>query len=321
MDSALTVGSHRTGCKREPSKGLQDLNATRPAVALPLEILVAIFLHLQLSIRGVEWRYGIVPGWVRVTHVCRRWREAAISAAALWTEIQSLGRNWTYIFMERAKNAPLCISQDCLYMEETCEMLPTPLDIVNRLSQMRILELYGPYDVFLPVINQLHKPAPRLESLAMMMESDNLQAGQIAEAVPGCLLGGDCPSLRKLQLRDIFFQWNDFCFSNLHTLELGYIPPEPYQWDRDRRQPTPPALLAILADIPNLKSLTLENAMYMPANEAHMRLSTPITLPHLESFELVHRSGRISLVKVYKPVVRACKVYKHRNVTSGLWGI
>ena len=45
--------------------------------SLASEILLLIFLHLKATDRS----------WIRLTHVCRRWRLLAISTPTMWTKI------------------------------------------------------------------------------------------------------------------------------------------------------------------------------------------------------------------------------------------
>lgn len=48
--------------------------------------------------------YYTHSAWIAVTHVCRRWRAAALNYSSLWTTIntETLGNGWVKAFMERS---------------------------------------------------------------------------------------------------------------------------------------------------------------------------------------------------------------------------
>lgn len=66
-------------------------SVTTPISRLPDELLVEIFLRYRsLWDRHRTFTRGEdIPhyGWIRITHVCRRWREVATNAPLLWTDI------------------------------------------------------------------------------------------------------------------------------------------------------------------------------------------------------------------------------------------
>ncbi|VDC00455.1 unnamed protein product [Peniophora sp. CBMAI 1063] len=69
------------------------LNALNRVVSLPAEVLESIFLAVQLTGRtsattdpvNRDWSHE--SEWILVTHVCRRWRQIALSYPSLWTDI------------------------------------------------------------------------------------------------------------------------------------------------------------------------------------------------------------------------------------------
>ena len=80
---------------------------TPPAASnLPIELLHLIFGYctefVDLSV-GLLFR--ACPAWVVVTHVCSRWRAAALNYSSLWTLINNdtLGKRWIKAFMERSR--------------------------------------------------------------------------------------------------------------------------------------------------------------------------------------------------------------------------
>lgn len=79
-------------------------NVLNTASNLPVELLQLIFSYYtefkDLSVGS----YHACPAWITVTHVCRRWRAAALNYSSLWTVINNdtLGKGWIKIFMERS---------------------------------------------------------------------------------------------------------------------------------------------------------------------------------------------------------------------------
>ncbi|KAH9056359.1 hypothetical protein EDB87DRAFT_1637459 [Lactarius vividus] len=95
-----------------------SLNSDSPAVALPTEILHAIFLcSLRLADLRVELFSNTAshlypPNWVAITQVCRRWRYVALGFKQLWTTITlDLSPKWIIAFLQRSSYAPtqICI--------------------------------------------------------------------------------------------------------------------------------------------------------------------------------------------------------------------
>ncbi|TFY71675.1 hypothetical protein EVG20_g1337 [Dentipellis fragilis] len=132
----------------------EDFNRARPVVALPPEILVLIFMSLQLEAPPYRKKAWMRLIWVRVTHVCRRWREVAISSAIIWTHISDLGDNWTRIF----------VSALGMHCSE---------NIANNLYRMRVLDISGAHDSMLSLVDRLHIAAPLLEVLPVGISTDD----------------------------------------------------------------------------------------------------------------------------------------------------
>ena len=82
-------------------------NALAPILKLPLDLLTTIFLFFPAKNFTDE-----SPTWLRITHVCRRWREAAIGCALMWTNIMFDPPPWTTIMLARSRGAPLVIEAD-----------------------------------------------------------------------------------------------------------------------------------------------------------------------------------------------------------------
>src|ERR1700733_8430654 len=84
-------------------------NALVPISLLPPEILARVF-HLLVH---EEWPLAGLRnlGWIKVTHVCRHWRQIALDHSTLWGKIWGtpINAKWISEMLARAKNAPLDI--------------------------------------------------------------------------------------------------------------------------------------------------------------------------------------------------------------------
>ncbi|TFY67018.1 hypothetical protein EVG20_g4088 [Dentipellis fragilis] len=165
MASALVVGGpRRPAGKCEPTQELEELNATRAAVSLPLEILVLIFSNLLSSSPPTRKGAGTELGWIRPPFYGQGSPTSDLSGQ------ESL---------ERAGNAPLCLDR----YEANSDTSPPVEDIASRLAQMRVLPIIGLHDILRPLVDRLHGPAPRLESLEVEIrdEEDEAQDHPICE--------------------------------------------------------------------------------------------------------------------------------------------
>lgn len=93
--------------------------------ALPPELLLPI---IKGATEGVD-TVGInpVPGYTTLSHVCRRWREIAVTCQDLWAVIPQKNCSWTELCLSRCTSAPLVL------------LFPLPL------APMAVLEMTYPH--------------------------------------------------------------------------------------------------------------------------------------------------------------------------------
>ncbi|KAI0316917.1 hypothetical protein OF83DRAFT_1059563, partial [Amylostereum chailletii] len=91
-------------------------NALAPVHTLPSEILLKIFGQLSVDWaprkgNGSRGEPSFVLGWIRVTHVCRHWREVALFAPTLWSDVkvESYSYPWIEEVVRRSGTAPLSL--------------------------------------------------------------------------------------------------------------------------------------------------------------------------------------------------------------------
>ncbi|KAI0302943.1 hypothetical protein BC826DRAFT_883574, partial [Russula brevipes] len=84
-------------------------NERAPISQLPVEILIQVFSYYAASDRHPHVRFRTPPQWLAVTHVCQRWRDAALTCPSLWVDMISTNFRWTEEMLERSRDLPIHI--------------------------------------------------------------------------------------------------------------------------------------------------------------------------------------------------------------------
>ncbi|KAF8959455.1 hypothetical protein BDZ97DRAFT_1838166 [Flammula alnicola] len=84
---------------------------------LPLELFSAIFSIFQRETGAWSFERGSNLEWIKVTHICRKWREMAINSPNLWTRIPFDRPRWTTEMLTRSRTDTLIVNDhlDSLY--------------------------------------------------------------------------------------------------------------------------------------------------------------------------------------------------------------
>ena len=245
-------------------------NTLAPISRLPFEILTTIFAILS----ELAWNERSVPlEWIRVAHVCRRWREAALDYPRFWSHIDftkltpaGLGE-----ILARAKMAPLHLEADVgRWLFKPAEALGTQLEA--HISHTRHLSISGNFET---VLAQLLSSAPTLESLSLSRGSRSFYA-----IIPDNFFNRNAPKLTSLELEMCDISWNSPLFKGLRNLQIHDIPMD--------ARPKLEDWLDALNEMPNLKTLSLQNAIPLapPASPFITEPSRTITLPFLTRFNI-----------------------------------
>src|SRR5712672_1138819 len=153
-----TVDQDIDAAKRLILSILTRRNMLIPISILPAEILARIF---HFSVAGASFLRSNRPGWVSVTHVCRRWRQIALDDSTLWTRFSTSprSRDWIAERLSRARNAPLIIEVDAMMRKDTISLF-TP-----HISHTRELYLHNITSIHFSAIMQeiSTQKAPALE--------------------------------------------------------------------------------------------------------------------------------------------------------------
>ncbi|KAI0047350.1 hypothetical protein FA95DRAFT_1606148 [Auriscalpium vulgare] len=261
-------------------------NARALIACLPVEILAHIFSFIAASPSSPHTHVSTPPPWLAVTHVCQRWRHAALTFPRLWSTPLTSNRAWTREMLLRSRSAPIHIiaNRDL----STPEVYPKPealsmaLAHVNRAVRIE-LHTNNVHKSIKPLAQQ---DTPLLESLAI--EERKLRYNLLSEAV---LLDWNAPKLSDLIVRRINLVWPCRLIQpNLVHLELAHF--------RFRHFPTMQELRSALRPLVRLETLILDNALPMqPSDSSVVSIGAAaagtqrIFLPALKRLKLVASTG------------------------------
>ncbi|KAA1470087.1 hypothetical protein DENSPDRAFT_670365 [Dentipellis sp. KUC8613] len=263
-------------------------NSTLPVVSLPVEILTIIIFHVMerdiLYARDIGWHQRHKReslGWIKMTHVCRRWRQVALATPLLWRNVVWLRADGMETMLHRAARAPLRV------------------DLVVNLSKFRHR------------LAPLQNACSRLQALSLEAFRDTrMSRWKSVALIPHSLLCEARDSMQHLSLKSVYCDWGRLCFPAMVSLKLsygGWIGFRPH----DHHIPTVSTLASVLATMPKLQTLHLSNAISPKSlKKDSMTPSTRIPLPRLSELE-VHESNdfnRCTLLLRYLAVPREAKV-------------
>ncbi|KAH9891340.1 hypothetical protein C8Q73DRAFT_703845 [Cubamyces lactineus] len=272
-----------------------QLNLLSPTARLPLEILVQCFEHVMsyvLSTRGSSFQgrrdihqFPFRP-LITITHVCKRWREVALSTSALWTCIDDERPAQMEAFLARSQHTPIRLHLT------TKDLLRTALVLNTHASRMRRLDLtIHPNASFIPPILQFEaplleclticselNPPPPLEHFTMLLFRKR-QVNLLALALVGLgpWLPGNCfPQLTHLHLSRFLYQGRaenntphlKQLLSNTPSLQYLHVGGFGYDitLEADGRDVIP---------LPALRDLTFTDSMFLPTLHLFAMLDLP----------------------------------------------
>ena len=214
-------------------------------------------------------------GLIRLTHVCRGWREILTSRPLLWSHLDCMNVGRTKLYIERSKRCPLEISlrqaRYTFYREEAFALT------VPHIARLRTLSVSGKPTKVLPVlVKHFSRPVPLLDTLRI-----SLVCGQ-APISSGKLFNS---SLHELSLTGVTMPlpWGDL--SNLTTFSLRQVPGDKIFVTQ---------LLDFFESVPNLRHIQLHNSI---PNSSDAPFGRVVPLPHLKELSIVAQPAHSVLLK------------------------
>ena len=277
---------------------ISRLNALAPISRLPPETLAIIFTFLSAS----AWHEAAIHlEWIRVAHVCHRWRETALNYPRFWSHINfskltpaDMGE-----ILARAKMAPL-------YLEGEVGMWNAALvDAFERQLEAHIfhtrhLSLSG---FFKTALARLSSSAPTLESLSFSHHPPLYGLSPVI--IPDNLLNCTAPNLTSLKLEYCDISWKSPLLKGLRILEIANL--------SAKAMPKLNDWLDALNDMPQLKELSLEHATPLAPPADPLILRT-VTLPSLTNFHIGASANDCALALAH--LVLPALTWLHVDVVS-----
>ncbi|KAI0314831.1 hypothetical protein OF83DRAFT_409395 [Amylostereum chailletii] len=266
------------------------LNADAPVSRLSADVLAIIFdiaaLDSPTCANPPHARHTYDLGWIRLTHVSRRWREAALGRAGLWTTINlsQQSARCSAEMLKRSRDAPLVLSYIAPPPEPDHLLRPIVLQQVLRFHpRCRELHLQADYDVVEDTLDAVSHPS--LSSLHL----ENTEQGADTPLLPAHLFS-DAPALTSLSLHGFIIPWGAPVLSQLTRLELRVDPNSCLQLV------TVAQLNALFQRMSNVHQIFLDNVypmdMYPDPASSSSSLSLSDVLVHLPaSLAHIHVGG------------------------------
>jgi hypothetical protein len=261
---------------------LAHRNTLVPISVLPPEILTRVFHFLVLEGPPFSGK-----PWIRVTHVCRRWRQVAIDDSSLWARIWGILTNtkWISEMLARAKNAPLEIELDDVGRSSPEALLMIP----PHLSHTRQLRLHSLSMSHSGDIQEIFsREAPALEHLELTANRTVFSPDTFPDTRGNTLFKGHTPRLRTFSLSRVVIPWSLVPRGQLTMLKFAG-PHEDVVSPGDLNE-----LIDLLVNCPELEVLELESCLPSQLTEFTEFAHGPtIHLPHLSRLRLRGSTSRI----------------------------
>ncbi|OJT15012.1 hypothetical protein TRAPUB_8455 [Trametes pubescens] len=184
---------------------------------LPPEVLIQVFEH------AVEADIATNSHLIRITHVCRYWRDLAVHSPALWTDIALRHPVAVKAFLARSKGLPLriCIDMNTTFFsaitkETLTQTLQTLLAQSRRTLTLKIDHM--PPFGFDWVMKGIAGAAPQLEMLVIKRRLPVFVV--VPEARPRPVVDG-MPKLRSLTISGSALHWLPKAPNSLTEIELN----------------------------------------------------------------------------------------------------
>ncbi|KAI0301959.1 hypothetical protein B0F90DRAFT_270533 [Multifurca ochricompacta] len=253
---------------------------------LPVEILIQIFSYHPASDRHPHVRHRAPPPWLTVTHVCQRWRNAAISCPFLWVDIISTNIRWAEEMLKRSRDVPIHITvDDGGNTQRPCEVGTAHL-LFSKIYRAQSLVMTCVHEIFacMPVLFEA-EGAPLLQELFLT----NFHPSDSLDLVARSLFNGRTPNLQLLSLYRCRILWSSpLLQSDLIYLSISHILPD--------HRPHMQQVLEVLKRFTRLECLQLDEALPIHISSPNDSIITLLSverlaLTHLRFFSLCARSA------------------------------
>lgn len=263
-----------------------------PINKFPVEILAKIFGMVAWSVPDAQ---GGVIARMRLTWVCKQWREVAVNNRSLWSSIWFNDRfpyTRSLLFLDRAGSAPLDIRlnehiryfvsrgdpAEELSAERTRFVMGKILAKADQIRRLFILvENWPGMLVAQEMLQNAPRPMSQLQHLELhrtgRFDSTAMDIDPNPFSNPTVLSGRIIPALTHLTLNGTHIDWQNSSLSNLTTLDL--------RRNSVRGMPPIHVFLDVLRASPRLHKLCLDGAAPAPPNETPAENMSPVVFANL----------------------------------------
>ncbi|THH12203.1 hypothetical protein EW146_g7780 [Bondarzewia mesenterica] len=300
---------------------LSTLNTRRNALLLicrlPSEVLAHVFeFCLTYEVPGARWMFRIsgrarsTLGWIKVTHVCRKWRQVSLENPSLWRNITShLGVAWMEEMLRRSKSSLINIRE--IYHLSTIMLESIPVS--RHLSHLRTLCIHATPDDIQPFLKSLTSSAPFLENLELACVR-NRQSNSRRRAVvilPTDIFSNSLPRLNNLTITGLCFPFSVTPLRSLVHLKVIFpdtgvllpVPDAPAEATSELRLKLA-QFLDTLKEMPELEVLELKDAVPVP----------PSTSLHLPSVTQIVPLTHLTLLALTGPALHCVNLIRSLRI-------
>lgn len=224
-------------------------------------------------------------GWIRLAHVCRRWRDIALRTPSLWTHLKVTSAEGADAFLERCGSSPIHVEGSMTAESfESAEGRVAWRRVFEEAHHMASLHVSfdEDFDKFPAEVGLGYPDFPRLKSLKLLRHGDNPD--------PVTILPRFIRSDQRFEGLEEF-QATNYCLSltaplfigckNLTGLSLSGFRDKDVTWE---------TLFDMLGRFPQLQRLTLRQGLPVKhlgsSNSLPVLLSGPISLPYLQELDV-----------------------------------
>ncbi|TFK68651.1 hypothetical protein BDN72DRAFT_897982 [Pluteus cervinus] len=237
---------------------LEERNEWTPAGRLAPEILVEIFSYLQREWDGWNRKF---PFLLKLTHVSRRWRAAAITCPSLWNEISFENKTLVEQWLKRSASSDLYVTVGTKRGDYAIRQVFAHLHRIRHLSVDLTSARYLPS----------FPDTPFAAAPVLSLFSIKCPRSDVTPSLP--FLTRPFPALRELSLESCGeIDLTSATFSNFTSLNISYC----------SITTTLPALLALLARMPGLTRMKL-NTVELTSTPLPENLPI-VQLPDIQTF-------------------------------------
>lgn len=272
-----------------------------PVFALPPELLSECFLSCAAT---VPYTFGMLPSpyaWITISHVCRHWRNVALSYAKLWSRIRLTShREWMQELLRRSGDAPLEVLADFPLIYENpqrrADWMAAFRVVLEEIARIRILVISSQQKLESETLALLNRPAPLLKDLRLY----HLVFDCESQALGFMSRNSNATSLESLSLYKCHIPWFALDIHTLKELTIVGLP-----WGGVSHSLNMPTLVQILRSTPLLESFVIRSAL-PPLSTIY---SSPIEGPPVE---LVH----LHTLKLYGCTTDVIKLLGHLQLPA-----